>query len=127
MKLWSHAPIAFDELLSGTPDYLIAKQSPFGSESIGDPILITVEAKKDDFVLGWGQCAAEMVAAQKINLEDGMTIFGIVTNGETWEFGKLDATLFTRHPYPYTIGDLDKLFGALSYIMEECAKQVRKP
>jgi hypothetical protein len=127
LKLWSHAPIAYSETLFGTPDYVIAAQSPFGSESIGTPILIAVEAKKDDFVLGWGQCAAEMLAAQKLNKNVETRVWGIVTNGESWEFGMLEKSVFTRHPYPYSIGDLDKLFGALSFIMEECVKQVTKP
>jgi hypothetical protein len=94
---------------------------------MGTPILVAIEAKQDDFVLGWGQCAAEMLVVQKINTDEEVTVFGIVTNGESWEFGMLEKSVFTRHPYPYTIGDLDKLFGALSYIMKECAKQVTKP
>lgn len=65
-----------------------------------------------------------MVTVQKINANEEMTVFGIVTNGESWEFGKLEGKGFTLHPYPYTIGDLEKFFGVLSYIMEECAKQV---
>jgi hypothetical protein len=125
-KLWSHAPLEYNEELSGTPDYLIARQSPFGTEAVGLPILVAVEAKKDDFILGWGQCAAEMIAIQKLNGESSGEIFGIVTNGETWEFGKLNESTMIRHPLPYTISESAKLFGALTFVMEECYKQVQK-
>ncbi len=121
LKLWSHVALDHDSVLCETPDYLIAKQSELGDAVLGKPILVAIEAKQDDFELGWGQCSAEMVSVQKINADEEMTVFGIATNGESWEFGKLEGKCFT---YPYTIGDLEKLFGVLSYIMEECAKQV---
>ncbi len=124
LKLWSHVPLEYDEQLIGTPDYLIARQSELGAAVIGSPILVAVEAKQDDFDAGWGQCAAEMVAVQKLNNNEALTVFGIVTNGESWEFAKLERKLFTQHQFAYTIADLDKLFGALTFVMEECKKQV---
>jgi hypothetical protein len=126
LRLWSHAPLEFDAMLSGVPDYIIAAQSELGSAVFGDPILVTVEAKRDDFDLGWGQCAAEMLAAQKLNGErTNVHIFGIVTNGITWEFGCLFGSTLTREIAVYSISKVGDLFGALSFIMEECAKQVR--
>jgi hypothetical protein len=32
---------------------------------------VLIEAKKADLIAAWGQCAAEMVAAQKFNLSMG--------------------------------------------------------
>ena len=76
--LWSHKPIAYDEKLCGTPDYILAKRSPFGIEVFETPFFITVEAKKDDFIEGWGQGLAEMVAVQKLNnFSESQTVFGV--------------------------------------------------
>ena len=63
--LWSHKAIAYDEKLSGTPDYILAKRSPLGKEIFEQPFFVTVEAKRDDFIKGWGQCLAEMVRLAK--------------------------------------------------------------
>jgi hypothetical protein len=124
LKLWSHTPIEYDATLTGVPDYLVAAQSEFGPSVLGKPILVAIEAKQDDFVLGWGQCAAEMVAIQKLNADAPYSIFGIVTNGEVWQFGKLESQSLTQEMTYYGLADLPKLFGVLSFVVEECAKQV---
>ena len=59
-------PITYD-VLSGTPDYFISTRSELGKLVVGTPLIMLVEAKKNDFEVGWGQCLAELVAAQKIN------------------------------------------------------------
>jgi hypothetical protein len=123
MRLWSHVPINAEEPLTGTPDYLIASASPLGKIILGKPILATVEAKRDNFDEGWAQCTAEMLAAQKLN-QDSMRVWGIVTNGELWQFGFLEHQTLTQDTAFYSVRMLDKLFGALSFIMDECAKQV---
>jgi hypothetical protein len=120
LNLWSHKAIVYDEKLCGTPDYIVAKRSPLGVEIFEKPFLITVEAKKDDFIEGWGQGLAEMVAAQKINdVSDSQTVFGIVANGKLWEFGKLKGTTFTKNIKLYGLADLEKLFGALNYVFHQ--------
>jgi hypothetical protein len=48
-----------------------------------------VEAKKDDFEGGWGQCLAAMLAAQMINGDDQLILQGSVSNGDVWQFGRL--------------------------------------
>jgi hypothetical protein len=85
---------------------------------------LLVEAKQDNFDACWGQCLAEMIAAQKLNEEAKVTIFGIVSNGTIWQFGKLEANQFTRHILPYTIYELDQLFAAVNYIFQQCEAQL---
>lgn len=124
LMLWSHEPLNYDEDLSGVPDYLIAQKSPLGKLVLEQPYLMIVEAKKDNFTEGWGQCLAELVAAQKLNgnhLEQ--TLFGIVTNGEIWEFGKLVGQQFTKNSDSYVLKELDKLSGVLNYHLEQCKLQ----
>ena len=116
--LWSHQSIACDAQLSGTPDYLISTKSDLGKTMLGSPIIIVVEAKRSDFIEGWGQCLAELVAAQRINNDDTIPVYGIVTDGALWEFGKLETNLFTQSETVLAISDLKKVFGAIGYLMQ---------
>ncbi|AKG21835.1 hypothetical protein [Calothrix sp. 336/3] len=122
--LWSHKQLNFDEKLSGTPDYIIAQKSPLGKEIFSQPFLVAVEAKKDDFIKGWGQCLAEIVAIQKINQIPTQNIFGIVTNGQFWQFGKLRENIFTKEVTSYTLSDLEQLFAAIHYIFLQCRREL---
>ena len=122
--LWSHEALEYDEDLSGVPDYTIAQRSPQGKVIFARPYLVIIEAKKDNFTEGWGQCAAEMVAAQKINESPEQTLFGIVSNGKIWEFGKLILDRFIKNIKSYSISDLDELFGAINYVFEQCRLQL---
>jgi len=116
-SLWSHKFISVDEILVGIPDYLIAKRSELGKNVLGLPLLLVVEAKQNDFTKGWGQCLAELVAAQKLNRDEGKTIYGIVTDAEVWQFGKLEGQLFTKNSSRVTIDRVDEVFGAVCSII----------
>lgn len=120
LMLWSHKSIYYDEQLCGIPDYLITRRSPLGKQIFGQPYLVTVEAKKDDFIKGWGQCLAEMIGIQKLNQNPQQTVFGIVTNGQLWQFAKLVDHNFTQELSAYTISDLAPLIGALNRILVLC-------
>ncbi len=76
--------------LNGTCDFLLSR-SPALIE-IEAPVFTLVEAKKADLRLGLGQCAAEMVAAQRFNAMKGQTIeaiYGAVSSGTQWRFMRL--------------------------------------
>ncbi|NEO45163.1 MAG: hypothetical protein F6K55_13940 [Moorea sp. SIO4A3] len=118
--LWSHKAITYDQQLTGIPDYILAKRSPLGKQIFEKPYFVAVEAKKDDFIKGWGQCLAEMVAIQKLNDQSEQTIFGIVSNGQVWQFGKLKGNLYTREINNYTISDLERLYSAINYVFSQC-------
>ncbi len=120
--LWIQRPIAYNKQLSGTPDYLIATKSPLGISVFETPFVAVVEAKKNDFEEGWGQCLAELVAVQKINGDENKTVYGIVTDGENWQFGKLQKALFTQNINSFNITELPKLFGAVHFIFRQLGK-----
>lgn len=122
--LWSHQYLNYDEKLSGFPEYILAKRSPLGKVVFDKPYFILVEAKQDNFETAWAQCLAEMIAAQRLNAELPITIFGIVSNGGLWQFGKLEADVYTRNIAPYTIYELDKLFSAVNYVFQQCELQL---
>jgi hypothetical protein len=124
LKLWSHRPLNYDEVLFGEPDYLLSVWPQGVTRSLlTKPLLAVAEAKRDDFEKGWGQCLAEMIACQKLNEKETIPVYGVVTNGLLWQFGKLEGNQFTLHTYPYGISDLPKVFGILQYIFAECEKQ----
>ncbi|HLO83538.1 MAG TPA: hypothetical protein VK203_00815 [Nostocaceae cyanobacterium] len=122
--LWSHQALNYDEKLSGFPEYILARRSPLGKIVFDQPYFILVEAKQDNFEMGWAQCLAEMIAAQKLNGENKIVIFGIVSNGDRWQFGKLESDTFTRNSTYYTIQELDKLFSAVNFIFQQCEIQL---
>ncbi|MBD2176633.1 hypothetical protein H6F42_06855 [Pseudanabaena sp. FACHB-1998] len=125
LLLWSHQPLNFDDQLSGVPDYIVAKRSPRGKVILEHPYLILVEAKKDNFEEGWGQCLAEMVAAQKLNNNQQYLVFGVVSNGKMWEFGSLQDDLFTKNIRYYTLENLSTLMGALHFIFNKSISQIK--
>jgi hypothetical protein len=122
--LWSHRYLKYDEKLCGLPDYIISQKSSLGKVIFDHPFFIIVEAKQDNFSQGWGQCLAELVAVQKINEQPEQTIFGIVTNGRRWEFGKLYLQHFTKNIKGYNIEELDKIFGSVAWVFEQCRLQL---
>ncbi|MGF1524588.1 MAG: hypothetical protein ACFBSF_19870 [Leptolyngbyaceae cyanobacterium] len=121
--LWSHESFRYDNVLAGVPDYILAARSPLGKVVMGQPYLLIVEAKQDNFDEGWGQCIAAMIAAQKLNQDESQTVFGIVSNGDIWEFGNLTSDKFTKNRIVYLLQDLDHLFTAVNAIFAACEKQ----
>ena len=115
-SLWVQKPISYDNNLNGTPDYIISKRSVLGKTVLEFPLLIVVEAKKNDFDQGWAQCLAELITAQKLNGDNKLPVYGIVTDGKYWEFGELTDKLFNKNSNSFIIDDLFELFGALNYI-----------
>jgi hypothetical protein len=124
LMLWSHTAIAYNEVLSGTPDYLFAKQSALGKIVLDKPYCAIVEAKKDDFTGGWGQCAVELYVAQQINANPNLEIFGIVSNGLYWQFGSLQHDVFTKYDQVFDVKELDALYTTLISILTVCKEQL---
>jgi len=128
LKLWSHQELFYDDNLSGEPDYLVsAWRDEVIDKPINTPLLAVVEAKKQDFEGGWAQCLVEMIACQKLNPDENLTVYGIVSTGIFWEFGKLEQEVFTQHTLSYSVTDPKKIFGILDYLFAECEKQIQIP
>jgi hypothetical protein len=117
-SLWSHKSLLCDEVLSGIPDYLITSRSELGKNILGQPIVVVVEAKQNNFTEGWGQCLAELVAAQLLN-QATFPVYGIVTDGEVWHFGKLVEQTFIKNENVFAINELSKIFGAISFMIAQ--------
>jgi len=121
LRVWSHHTLRYDNDLCGEPDYFISYwPSGIIQSMISTPMLAIVEAKKQDFDKGWGQCLAAMVACQKINNDVNQTIYGMVSTGTVWEFGKLQHSKFTQNTVPYSLSNPQLLAGILDYIFGQC-------
>ena len=120
--LWIQKAISYDERLTGTPDYIIAKRSELGKTVFEFPMIIAVEAKQNDFIKGWGQCAAELVAAQRLNAEESRPVYGIVSDGKLWEFGRLRDQNFVKETEGFTVDHVALLFGVLEMVFHAATK-----
>ena len=108
--------------LTGVCDFVVSL-SP-GQFSLKAPIIILVEAKRDDLTAGLGQCVAEMVAAQRFNAEAGngiACIYGTITSGIDWLFLKLEGQQLYIDMAAYQIAQCDKVLGILSSMVEQKA------
>jgi len=103
--------------LNGTCDFLLSKSTE--QIEIEAPVFILVEAKKADLKVALGQCAAEMVAAQKFNQMKGQvipTIYGCVSNGTQWRFMQLQDKLLTIDLYDYPLPPVEQILAFLVWI-----------
>jgi hypothetical protein len=103
--------------LHGFCDFLIS-QDPLLIE-VQAPVMMLVEAKKEDLAGGIAQCVAEMVAAERFNLKRGKPrekIFGIVSSGTDWRFLELQGTQVRLDLRDYSIQELPAILGVLTYM-----------
>ncbi len=66
---------------------------------------------------GFGQCLAEMVAAQIFNQRQSNEIpkiYGVITTGTIWQFLELEAQTATLDLQEYSLERLPKILGILS-------------
>ena len=110
--------------LSGFCDYIVS-QSPI-QYFLNAPLLMLVEAKKEDVIAGLGQCAAEMVAAQIFNERKGSpihSIYGVVTSGSIWRFLRLrDKTLVVEQA-EHSLEFVGKILAILMEIVDRAEKE----
>lgn len=109
LAFFSHEGLTYDDDLTGTPDYFVCKISEYGQTIPDIPYLLVAETKLDDFEKAWGQCAAAMLAAQKLNQSPETPVYGVTTNGNAWQFGVLQGRELTTDPVATALSDLDGL------------------
>jgi hypothetical protein len=106
--------------LNGICDFLLTRST--NELIIEAPAIILIEAKKGELNAGWGQCAAEMVAAQKFNRAGGQevpTIYGSVTTGTQWQFLKLTGQDLTIDVTEYSLNPIDRILGIFKWMVSE--------
>jgi len=105
--------------LTGECDFILAKSPPL--PVLQAPLVMLVEAKKNDIENGLGQCAAQMMGARLFNQQEGngiTTIYGCVTTGEVWQFLRLVDNILSIDRGRYYLDRLDNVLGVLRVIVE---------
>ncbi|MFB2923662.1 hypothetical protein [Aerosakkonema funiforme] len=100
--------------LNGVCDFLISRSTE--QLFVRAPVINIVEAKNENLKSGFGQCVAEMIAAQLFNEREGngiKTIYGVVTTGTVWRFLKLSGKVVHIDLTEYYIKDVNKILGIL--------------
>ena len=108
--------------LTGVCDFLVSL-SP-NQYYLEAPVIILVEAKKDDLITGLGQCVAEMIAAQRFNAEKGNDIpciYGATTTGVNWLFLKLEGKRLHIDMSTYMLERCDRILGILASMVAQKA------
>jgi hypothetical protein len=119
LKVWKAAPLETDTL-TGVADYLVSADRAY----LAAPLLCVAEAKRDDFLLGQAQCVAEMHACQWNSQQAGRDhdVYGIVSNGQVWQFFKLTPTREVFGSDFYVTASLPPLLGVLDHVCAACAR-----
>ena len=108
--------------LEGTCDFLISL-SPI-QMLICPPIVTVVKTVNADLSGAWGQCLAEMVAAQRFNQARDMPLqrtYGVVTSGTNWMFGVLEGAIATVDYQKYSIDEPERICGILIAMVRQIA------
>jgi len=108
-----------EEGLSGVVDFMVGR-GPQVSFVPSSPILAVVEAKNESIPGGQGQCAAEMVAAQRFNQKaknDIEAVYGVVTTGNNWRFHRLTGKTLAIDTREYLISEVDQILGILMHVV----------
>ena len=124
-KLFSHPQIKHEDLIL-VPDYVVTSRDKSGLNSFQKPLLITVEAKKDDYDLGWADAYKQLIVARLINNNNDIPIYALISSGKGWEFGKLEGNIIYKHPTTFGLDNPNKLLGILNYIFADCVRTAEK-
>ena len=110
----SEFPVDPDQGLQGFCDYIISASRE--QLLITAPVMMIVEAKRENIVGGLGQCIAAMVGAQLFNQRaenEVNLIHGAVTTGTNWKFLTLANRTLAIDRVEYFITPIDKILGIL--------------
>ncbi|MBX9583568.1 MAG: hypothetical protein K2X87_24975 [Gemmataceae bacterium] len=120
ISLYSGVPFDVDPAadLTGVCDFILGRgpHLPY----VTAPVVVVVEAKKEDIPGGYGQCAAAMVAARRFNLRersDGSDVFGCVSNGASWKFLRLRGADLAVDLPQYSLDAADRLVGIFLHLL----------
>ncbi|MEM9276459.1 MAG: hypothetical protein AAGA80_26450 [Cyanobacteria bacterium P01_F01_bin.143] len=106
--------IDFELGLNGYCDFILTASREI--YEICRPVMTLVEAKNENIKGGLAQCIAEMIAAQRFNQKENISlpIYGGVTTGTIWQFMVIEDKEVKIDLREYYIRDTDKLLGVLS-------------
>lgn len=104
-------PLYINENLKGNLDYLLQSQQHF----------LVLEAKNADLERGFTQLAVELIALDHFLPQNTNPLFGAITVGDVWRFGKLDRltkTIYKDIDAFLVPSQLEQLFAVLLGILK---------
>jgi hypothetical protein len=113
--------------LNGICDFIISQSS--NQIKVSAPVIALVEAKKGVLKDSWGQCIAEMLAANKFNEHRKKSIeymYGIVTSGNSWQFLRMKEKTVIIDPDEYTITSIEKLLAILNWMVSDKNTEINR-
>ncbi len=125
IKVFSHPQIKYEDLIL-VPDYVVTASNKTGVQTFKTPLLITVEAKNDDFEWGWSDAYKQLIVARHMNKNEQIPIYAIVSIGGAWQFGKLNEKIIYKHPFSVGLDNSSRLMGILDFIFKDCIKTAEK-
>lgn len=111
-KLNSEYWIEINNQLKGSLDYYLKRENE----------LLVVEAKNADLTRAFTQLAVELVAVDMASETDNDVIYGAVSTGQEWQFGRLNRTekRFYQDINAYAVpNNLEKIMRILIGILEK--------
>ena len=115
--------------LNGLADYIICVSK--SKAIIQSPVAAIAESKRNDPKDGMGQCIAELIASAIFNEQRKSQVpklFGIMTNGNQWLMGIyiIAEKHFIYDPTLYSIRELPRIIGILSFMRDEALRMYDK-
>ena len=123
LRIFSGARLDIDPNrgLKGECDFILARSE--SSLVFQAPLMVLLEAKRNDIEAGLGQCGAQLLGALRYNEREGRavpSVYGCVTTGMAWQFLKLTGNELLIHPEQFPIQELDKVL----WVLIECLRDV---
>jgi hypothetical protein len=115
LRLWKESNLSGREAF-GVVDYIVAGKRRY----FDVPLACLVKARHDDFEKGEAECLAVLHTCRQ--LLGPADVYGVVTNGETWVFYKLEAQGWVS--LMLAISDMGRLLGALNYVFGKCEENL---
>ncbi len=121
LSLWGHLTLTEAEAFHA--DYLITPRSELGKIVMEPPFLVVIEVILDNLKRNRPILIEKLCRIQQLNEEYATPIHGILTNGEIWEFIKIEKNVLTHYVQRLEIGEIENLFVGLSGIIGFASRQ----
>jgi hypothetical protein len=88
------------------------------------PVISVIEAKPSELSKGIGQCLSELVATLRI-FKDQNQVYGIITDGEIWEFMLLTEKTLILDDKNYHVSNVNDIIERIGHIVQQLKKPPR--
>ncbi|MCP4610039.1 MAG: hypothetical protein GY845_15130 [Planctomycetes bacterium] len=86
------------------------------------PVIAVIEAKPSELSKGIGQCLSELVATLTL-FDQQQQIYGIISDGEVWEFMLLHNQTLTLDHSNYYVSHVSDILDRIGYIVQHMSEQ----